>query len=390
VIDIGGGSTEFIVGQGTEAMLLRSLKLGAIRLTDRFFAKEPPKEKSVRDCRLYVRSLLSAVAHDIDALTESLDRTAGEAPIELAIGCSGTLEAVVRVAATLASGDVPESIANISATAAEVHAATEALIAVSPDERMELGIDKRRVDLIVAGAVLADEIMSRLKIESITISEYALREGLLMDRCQDSHQGLHHLTNLRRSSVVGLAERYHQDLSRIAWINERTLELFDATTELHKLSALDRELLDAAGLLHNIGLFVSHAAHHKHSQYLIENSESLAGFTEAEIAIVANVARYHRKSAPKDKHVSFSALSGVDQDRVRKMAGLLRIAIALDRTRAGAVERVSASFDNASEELTVTLHPASGADISLEKYTAQERSGLLAGALGVDVRIESV
>ena len=135
----------------------------------------------------------------------------------------------------------------------------------------------------------------------------------------------------------------------------------------------------------NVGLFVSHDRHHLHSYYVIRNSDLLVGFTDREVEIIAQVARYHRKSAPKIRHEEFARLGEEDQVVVRTLAGILRVAIALDRTRAGLVEKVTVADGAGDDELEVVV-AAGGREIDLELYTAETRKGLLEDALGVSVR----
>ena len=165
------------------------------------------------------------------------------------------------------------------------------------------------------------------------------------------------------------------------------LELFDETQEAHGLTIADSELLEAAGLLHNIGRFVANSSHHKHSYYLIRHSERLAGFSENELELIALVARYHRKSRPVSSHREFTALSKPDRRRVRVLAGLLRVGIALDRTYRRAVERIHASVSE--EAVTIDVETAAGTDVDIELFTARRSANLLADALGrsIDFRV---
>ena len=166
---------------------------------------------------------------------------------------------------------------------------------------------------------------------------------------------------------------------------ELALELFDETAKVHGLGDDTRELLEAAALLANVGLYVSHSKHHKHSYYVIRNSDQLSGFTDHEIEMVALVARYHRKSAPSAKHAEFAALRPQDQASVRTLAGILRVAIGLDRTHAGLVTAVRTHRE--AKTLVIEAVPLEGADLSLELYTAAERKGLLEEVLGRPVRV---
>jgi len=166
------------------------------------------------------------------------------------------------------------------------------------------------------------------------------------------------------------------------------LELFDATAGRHGLGDDSREVLEAAALLANVGLFVSHAGHHKHSYYVIRNSELLTGFTDREIELIAQVARYHRKSAPRKKHPEFAELQRDDQRRVRVLAGILRVAVGLDRNHGRRVTGVRVADD--AGRLVIGAVPAPGQDVSLELYAAGTRSDLLADALDMPVTVVEV
>jgi exopolyphosphatase/guanosine-5'-triphosphate,3'-diphosphate pyrophosphatase len=167
------------------------------------------------------------------------------------------------------------------------------------------------------------------------------------------------------------------------------VQLFDRTIDLHELGDAERELLEAAAIVHNVGLFISHSSHHKHTYYVVRNSESLTGFTEHEIELIAVVARYHRKSHPSEKHDEFAALSKVDKRVVSVLAGMLRVAIGLDRRHAETVRTVRVFVDDSSDETLVRIEPVAeqGVDLDVEIYAARERSRLLATALDITVEV---
>jgi exopolyphosphatase / guanosine-5'-triphosphate,3'-diphosphate pyrophosphatase len=166
------------------------------------------------------------------------------------------------------------------------------------------------------------------------------------------------------------------------------LQLFDATTELHQLGVQCREYLEAAAVLANVGLVISHSKHHIHSYYVIRNSDDLTGFTDAEIEIIALVARYHRKSAPKATHTEFSALAPDTQRVVTALASILRVAIGLDRSHDQRVRSVTAQREGSRLVLHATPKRRRD-DLSLELYSAKERSGLLAQVLGTPVEVQA-
>lgn len=377
VVDIGGGSTEFLVGRGREVRSAHSTKLGAIRLTDRFFPGGRIKGDAVADCRTHVRSFL----------VPTIRRVREFRPF-VAVGSSGTINTVARMAVAAAGGDPSAPTNGQTVTRA---ALADVVAEVTGIDRAEdragiAGLDDRRQDIIVAGVLLLEEIFDGLAIEEMTVSEAALREGILLDRAAAvGSPSFHHLSDIRRQSVLRMAEMYHEDIGHIQRATDLALELFDATVDVHGLSIDHRDLLEAAGLLHNVGLFISHAAHHKHSYYVIRNSDQLHGFTDGEIELIAQVARYHRKSAPKPSHPEYVALDDEQQRVVASLAGMLRVAIALDRTRQGGIDRLDVRLTDETVIIEVVVDPS--LDYSLEIYTAGQRRRMLANMLGREVVI---
>ena len=290
-------------------------------------------------------------------------------------------------------GETLRTVANATIERADLNEVVADLVSrPTPGDRADVpGLEPARRDVIVAGAILLRQLFKALGITSLVVSTGALREGLLLDRFnrrdRSRDDGLHHLGDLRRSSVLALARSYHEDLIHAEHATDLALELFDETAAAHGLTIADSELLEAAGLLHNIGRFVADSSHHKHSYYLIRNSERLAGFTEGELELIALVARYHRKRKPVSSHREFAALAKPDRRRVRVLAGLLRVGIALDRTYRRAVQRVHASVSDGA--VTVDVEVAAGTDVAIEMFTARRSADLLADALGrpIDFRV---
>jgi exopolyphosphatase/guanosine-5'-triphosphate,3'-diphosphate pyrophosphatase len=375
--DIGGGSTELLVGLRGETLAVRSLKLGAIRLTEKFLRAKKVSPQAVDSCRSYTRSTLAPFAREVRRLG-----------FEVAIGSSGTIGAICSMASARRGESVPKTFNNFVLSRAELASVVKSLVkAPTVTARTKLpGVDPRRADILLAGALIVEQIFEEFGLEEMVFSDYALREGVLLDAWQRRHGGsLHHLSKLRRRSVVHLAEMMDEDPAHSERVAMLALDLFDCTVQAHGLGDDAREYLEAAALLCNIGLFLSHAGHHLHSYYLIRNSEHLTGFTDREIELIALIARYHRRGLPRQKHPEFAALSNDDQRLVRCCAGLLRIAIGLDRKHTGDVSGVGAVFE--AGELTIEVEPKGGADISLELFSATQRSELLSEAFGVPVRL---
>jgi exopolyphosphatase/guanosine-5'-triphosphate,3'-diphosphate pyrophosphatase len=375
--DIGGGSTELLVGQRGEVLTSRSLKLGAIRLTRRFFDGKLTHPGALDACRRHVRSTIAPFAREVRRRS-----------VEVAVGSSGTIATLAEMAAIRTTGTRPRSVSNLVLTTEQLDELVRELVeAPTPEDRAELpGLDATRADIILAGAVILEQIVHELGVDEVIVSDYALREGVLLDTWRRRHGGsLHHLSDLRRQSVIDLGELMDEDPPHSAQVARLALELFDATRERHELGDAAREILEAAALLCNVGMFLSHAQHHKHSYYVIRGTDRLAGFNDDEVERIALVARYHRKSEPKGRHSEFAALDEDVQHEVSVLAGLLRIAIGLDRNHAARVQGVQVK--DKGDRMVVKAVPVPGEDISLELYAAAARTSLLDSALDVTTEI---
>ncbi len=369
--DIGGGSTELLLGQRGVVQAARSFKLGAVRLTDRFLPDGSGDRRAVAACRSFVRSLVwpfhrEVVAHGFDVFVAS----------------SGTAEAVASMAQAAGGRPAPKTLNGYVVDADAVRHVVDRLVSArTPAQRAAIaGLDPKRVDIILAGALVLEGVIDAFGVDALTISGYALREGVLLDALQRYEGGqLHHLSDLARRSVQRLVDQCDEEPGHSAHVAALAVRLFDETALVHGLDRGCREYLEAGALLANVGLFVSHSQHHLHSYYLIRHSDRLTGLTDSEIEIIAQVARYHRRSGPKDRHPAFAALAPADQHVVRTLAGLLRVAIGLDRGHEAHVADVKTHM--VGGELVVEAVASDGADVSLELYAANERSGLLAEVL---------
>ena len=377
--DIGGGSTEVLLGHRGDVLASRSFRLGAIRLTERFLSSAPVKPKHVEQCRQHAESVLAAFGKEVV-----------EAGFDTVVGASGTIETVVAMAlAARGDGNGGRTLNGQRISAAEVSAVVELLAATpDPDERAALpGMDAKRADILLGGAIILEQFVRAFGVEELVFSDYALREGVLLDQARRrSGATLHHLQDLRRRSVLNLMELTDEHPEHSREIARHALDLFEA---LQPLLGVDDEagpLLEAAALLCNVGAFISHSGHHKHSYYVIRNSEHLAGFTDREIELIAQVARYHRKSAPKSKHTEWRSMRRSDRELVVALAAILRVAIGLDRSHGCRVARTSLEWDD--DRLAVHLHPAGEAPIDLEVHSAELRCGLLEQVTGREVVVD--
>lgn len=379
LIDVGGGSTEVLFGFKGAVAYARSVKLGSLRMTNRFFPGGVVEGDVLERCRTYVRNRLAPMVHEIVQLDH-----------EVAVASSGTAEALAEMVHARRTAPTPLKMNASTMTVDELSDLIEVLAAATtPEERRKLdGIDATRADILVGGAVVLEGVCHAIGATEVTISEYALREGVLLDALHRAGGGtLHHLSDLRRTSVFHLMELCDDDPEHSLQVAKLALQLHDALGARLGLGDAERELLEAAALLSNVGLFISHSRHHKHSYYVIRNSEHLMGFTDREIEVIAQIARYHRKSAPsEEKHPEFAALADEDRAVVRAASAMLRVAIGIDRNHDAAVDRVEVHDDG--ERVVLALHGEPGADLSLERYSAASRSQTLAAHLGARIEVE--
>ena len=231
----------------------------------------------------------------------------------------------------------------------------------------------RRAEIIVAGALILLEAMTLLQLNSLTICERALREGVIIDWMLthgyiDSH--FRYQSEIRPRSILKIAHKYQVNLGHTQRVAQFAIQLFDSIDGiLHNLEETEREWLWGAAILYNCGLYISHSAYHKHTYYLIRNAEFL-GFTEIEIEIMAQVARYHRKSKPKKKHEPYKNLTSNHQKVIKQLSAILRLAIALDRRNIGAIKDLSCIYSKDKNEIKLGLKPSNiNDDCALEIWS---------------------
>ncbi|HEY9901175.1 MAG TPA: Ppx/GppA phosphatase family protein [Candidatus Sericytochromatia bacterium] len=382
IIDIGGGSTELILGDSHEPRSLSSTKVGAVRLTAEFITTDPINNTELQYLQAYIRGMLERPVEELLAYLK---------PGEQArlVGTSGTIETVAIIHAREKLGIVPNPLAGYQLSRKDLKEIVRRLASMNYAQRAAIpGMSDRRSEIIVAGALILLEAMTLLGIESITIGERALREGVIVDWML-SHglieDRLRYQGSVRQRSVIKISQKYQVNREFSDRVAKFALSLFDQTKgHLHNCDAEARELLWAAAILHNCGLFVSHAAYHKHSYYLIRNGE-LLGFSEAEIEVIANLARYHRRNTPKKKHESYSNLpSKKHRQLVNQLSAILRIAVTLDRRQIGAVEQVRCDYSPDVRELHLRLQPSHlGDDCALELWSLDYEKAVFEAEYGV-------
>ena len=382
IIDIGGGSTELILGDSHEPRSLSSTKVGAVRLTAEFVTSDPISNSELQYLQAYVKGTLERPIEELLAHLEP-----GEQP--RLVGTSGTIETLAIIHAREKLGIVPNPLNGYELSRKDIKEMVKRLASMNYAERAAIpGMSDRRSEIIVAGAVILLEAMSLLGAESLIIGERALREGVIVDWML-SHglieDRLRYQDSVRQRSVLNIAQKYQVNLDYSERVANFALSLFNQTKgHLHDWDLEVRELLWAAAILHNCGLFVSHSAYHKHSYYLIRNGE-LLGFTEGEIEVIANLARYHRRNTPKKKHESYSNLpSKKHRQLVNQLSAILRIAVTLDRRQIGAIQRVRCEYRPDVRELVLWLQPSRpDDDCTLELWSLNYEKEVFEAEYGV-------
>lgn len=377
IFDLGGGSTEFILAEPERMVLPMSLPLGHIRLAEGFHPPGPLLPEARAAIRAHAKKVMSPLVQRVP-----------KENVGSLVGTSGTIRCLARMASAARGDELPAHEHGLVLHRKELDALLKRFRALSPEELDTLpGMDPKRRRTLPAGAVLVREVMRVFGCTQLTTSELSLRDGLLMDWVLEHGPQVtlqSEFSDPRHRSVVHTMRRFDVDDDHAEQVAKLSLTLFDELSTLHMLPIGDRELLEHAARLHDIGHHISGKDHPKHAQYLLQHIK-LFGFTAPEVAILSNLVRYHAGGTPKRKHPAFRALSGSDQRRVRMLAGMLRIADALDRSHTQVVERLSVQVT--SEAIHLTAWCREGGD--LERWAAGRRTPLLANNLGLRIDVHT-
>jgi len=378
VIDIGGGSVEITLGSGREVKFARSFKIGVIRLTERFVTSDPISKRDERKLVKFINEQVERYLGHV--VKEGFDRV---------IGTSGTILSLGTVATALERGATPEEVRNLRVSAKSLKRLRKTVTDLPLDERLSFpGLDPRRADLVVAGAILLDTLMGTLGATEITLCDLALREGLVLDYVHRHRREIARVDrypDIRRRSAIELAERRNWEAEHARQVTRMSLAIFDQTRELHGLGDREREWLEYASLLHDVGNHISYERHHRHSYYLIKNGD-LRGFEPDEIEVIALVARYHRRAAPKRSHEGFATLPPELRRTVRVLAAILRLTETLDRSRHGVVGRIAIRDRGSDLRLQLESH----GDSELEVWAGRRQLAVLEHELGKPIVLSKV
>jgi len=370
LIDVGGGSTEITVLERGQSAFSMSLPLGTVRLIETFLKAGGPVslERAHLVGEMVDRALVEAAPHLRD-------------PFDIVIGTGGNIDTL----AELCPGAAPVAGAAGAIDVAAMRRLFASLCTLSPGERREQhGLRPDRADTIIPACAILLRMAEVTRADTLVAPGVGLKDGIL-EELVDKH--FHVWDTVREAQSVidactRLGRRYGFDEAHGTRVAGFAGGLFDDMQKVHAFGDRERLLLRAAAILHDIGDFVRYDGHHKHSYYLIQHSD-IMGLSPDERAIVANIARYHRKSPPDASHPNFRDLDKEARGKVRALAAILRIADALDREHRGKVDGVRAVVDRGKGRLFLFIQGEG--ERELEEWTVRAKSELLRDVFDLDV-----
>ncbi len=373
IVDLGGGSVEITLVEDGRITMTDSHNFGAVRLLDILSSAGSDLAQTGALLREYM-----------DLISRKLDRRSGGRKVPLLIATGGNIEAIAQVP-EVRSEPHPDFPGTVRVKPQNLRKFMEEISGMTVKARMErYGLREDRADVILPACYVYHKIAEIHGSDAILVPFVSLKDGLVLDTMARDHEA-EHGRNIREQVVVScrqLAKRYKVDLGHAAKVTDLAGQLFDQTASLHGLGARYRLCLEAASLLHDIGYFISIQKHHKHSFYIIANSE-IVGLSPEERLLAACIARYHRKSPPTEDHEEFTALPKKDRAAVRSLASILRIADALDKEHAGAIRGIACQVENGR----LTIQARSRTSGRLEGLSLEKNAEMFRECFGVDVKL---
>ncbi len=374
--DIGGGSTEIVFATGQLIESIFSTPLGAVRLTEQFRLGEPAEPAA------FQRNLAG-----LDAEIGSILKKQTSRPLfapHFLVGCGGTFTTLAElVMASKRESDVP--VAGYHVSHAELRHLLDRLKKMPLRARRSMpGMTPDRADIIVAGLSIIDALMKRFRVNTLAVHTRGVRDGLVREMIEElqgppaagGQEGLRDAAIERLAATCSGEVEHGRQVARLAG------RIFEQLAEAADLPAGDRLLLECAARLQDVGYVINYDQHHKHSYHLIRNSR-LPGLRATDLELIANIARYHRGALPKRKHKNLARLSSDDQRRVQRLAGILRLAGGLDRSRTQQVRDVLVTQADSGVALQAVADQEPQADI----WGAERRTELFEKAFGLPVTI---
>jgi exopolyphosphatase / guanosine-5'-triphosphate,3'-diphosphate pyrophosphatase len=356
IMDVGGGSAEFILGEQRTLSEAFSKPLGSIRLTEVFLKSDPPAPQELHRMNEYIEEKLSTPLRRI-----------GSGPFDRAIATSATAAAIVCAVNRVRRSRRDEAD-RLKATVSQIRRFYREVSEQDLAGRRKIvGIGPKRAELIVAGTAVFLRALELFHQPALHYSAAGVRDGIIADlAARGVGRELSMLDRDQRRAVEQMARRYGVQVTHARKVAELAHRLFESLQPLHQLPPALGKLLEAAAYLHDVGHYVSDTAHHKHSYYLVIHSD-LPGFTDRERQLIALLCRYHRRAMPVPRHSPFQTLDQDSRRIILLLTPLLRIADSLDRSHEQRVSDLQVQLRNAS----VAIALESGQDTDLEMWAAE-------------------
>lgn len=376
LVDLGGGSLELSEVNHDEVRYSSSLEIGTVRLLESFLSPDEPVNERQE------KLMLSYLERMILPIEEKFRRRR----YDIVAGTGGNFEAVARLCPASVEGSNGAFGGHPTISVPAARALLPRMKKLTAIERQSAyGLRADRADVIVPALYVILRVADLARTEEIIAPGVGLKEGMAVELV-DKHFRVWDYSvdeSAMARAAVHLGRRYHFDEPHATQVDRLACVLFDKLAPLHQLGPVDRQMLRVASLLHDVGDFISSAAHHKHTQYIIENSD-LMGLAVEQRAMVAAVARYHRRAMPSTKHTAFKRFGPADKKRVRKLSAILRIADALDRAHQSKVR----TLDVAMTDTEVQIAPHGAGDLALEVWTARRKAELFEKSFERTLRFE--
>ncbi len=370
IVDLGGGSAELVFAAHGVVQEIFSLPLGAVRLTESVVRSDPLSDRDYARLKKYVRKWFDKVVGKPDFVPH------------LMIGAGGTFTALANMSMRQ-RGPVYGSVGGYELNRGEVRHLFEYLRTLPlAARRTTPGLHADRADIIVAGLAVIERLMKYLHVNRLVIHDQGVRDGLLLRMIAQAFDGRQRpaaddadpLAGVRQfAAACGFEQKHAEHVMGLA------RQLFDQLQGPLGLPPGERLILEAAALLHEVGYLINYEKHHQHSYHLIMHG-NLRGLSPRQRELVANVARYHRRAAPKRKHENFARLPPEDQATVRRLSALLRLADGLDRTHMQRVRAVRCDWRG--KELVLTLVADQKPEV--DTWGAAQKGKLFEKVFGVD------
>src|SRR5881296_3932052 len=318
LVDIGGGSVEVVLADDSAVLCTESYAMGSVRLL------------KILDEKAGEERFNQLVTEYVDATQRRLQQEIGDQKIDVCVGTGGSIESLGELRKQLFNKNSSQKV-----TAEELKGLLKKLRATTVEQRIrDLRLRPDRADVIFPAAIVLYKIVQQAGVDEVVIPGIGLKDGVLLEllsQLRDREKNVHRKQVIESARRMG--KKYFFDEKHATTVARLALQIFDQTTSLHELDSEARLVLEVAALLHDIGHYVNVSNHHKHTFYLIQSSP-LVGLTQLQMDLVANVARYHRKSAPKMQHKPYEDLPPKHRLTISKLAAILRLADALDHEHA--------------------------------------------------------